>query len=56
MQSVKMFNRRDIDELVLLDIAATPAGPGGDIDIVAPLEAKAHLAAAGIAVHGHLRG
>jgi imidazole glycerol-phosphate synthase subunit HisF len=37
MQSVKVFNRRDVDELVLLDIAATPAARGPDIDMVATL-------------------
>lgn len=37
MQSVKVFNRRDVDELVLLDIAATPAGRGPDIDMVTTL-------------------
>lgn len=37
MQSVKVFNRRDVDELVLLDIAATPAARGPDIDLVATL-------------------
>ncbi len=37
MQSVKVFNRRDVDELVLLDIAATPAGRGPDIEMVATL-------------------
>ena len=37
MQSVKVFNRRDVDELILLDIAATPAGRGPDIDMVATL-------------------
>jgi imidazole glycerol-phosphate synthase subunit HisF len=37
MQSVKVFNRRDVDELVLLDIAATPANRGPDIDMVATL-------------------
>lgn len=31
MQSVKVFNRRDVDELILLDIAATPAGRGPDL-------------------------
>lgn len=37
MQSIKVFNRRDVDELILLDIAATPAGCGPDIDMVASL-------------------
>lgn len=37
MQSVKVFNRREVDELILLDIAATPAGRGPDIDMVAML-------------------
>lgn len=37
MQSVKVFNRRDVDELVLLDIAATPASRGPDVEMVASL-------------------
>lgn len=37
MQSVKVFNRREVDELVLLDIAATPGGRGPDISMVASL-------------------
>ena len=37
MQSVKVFNRRDVDELVLLDIGATPAGREPDLDMVATL-------------------
>jgi cyclase len=37
MQSVKVFNRRDVDELVLLDIAATPEHRGPDIAMVAAL-------------------
>ncbi len=37
MQSVKVFNRRDVDELVLLDIAATPSGQGPDISKLATL-------------------
>lgn len=37
MQSVKVFNRRDVDELIILDIAATPGGRGPDVDMVANL-------------------
>lgn len=37
MQSVKVFNRRDVDELVLLDIGATPAGRSPDCDMIATL-------------------
>ena len=37
MQSVKVFNRRDVDELILLDIAATPGRRGPDLDMVANL-------------------
>jgi imidazole glycerol-phosphate synthase subunit HisF len=37
MQSVKVFNRRDVDELVLLDIGATPAGRGPDFDMIGTL-------------------
>lgn len=37
MQAVKVFNRRDVDELVLLDIAATPNRRGPDINMVAAL-------------------
>jgi len=37
MQSMKVFNRRDVDELVLLDIAATPSGRAPDLDMIATL-------------------
>lgn len=37
LQSVKVFNRRDVDELVLLDIAATPENRGPDIAMFAAL-------------------
>lgn len=37
MQAVKVFNRRDVDELVLLDIAATPDGRGPDVRAIATL-------------------
>jgi cyclase len=37
MQSVKVFNRRDVDELVLLDISATPEGREPDYDQIATL-------------------
>ncbi len=37
MQAVKVFNRRDVDELVLLDISATPEKRGPDYDQMASL-------------------
>ena len=37
LQAVKVFNRRDVDELVILDIQATHAGRGPDVDQVATL-------------------
>jgi cyclase len=37
MQAVKVYNRRDVDELVLLDIAATPAGSSPDFDMIGTL-------------------
>lgn len=37
MQAVKVFNRRDVDELIILDIAATPNSRGPDLDMVATL-------------------
>jgi cyclase len=37
MQSVKVFNRRDVDELVLLDISATPEHREPDYDAIATL-------------------
>lgn len=37
MQSVKVFNRRDVDELILLDIGATPEGRSADLDMIATL-------------------
>ena len=37
MQAVKVFNMRDVDELVLLDIGAMPNGQEPDYDLVASL-------------------
>jgi cyclase len=37
MQAVKVFNRRDVDELVLLDIGATPNTREPDWDLVSSL-------------------
>ncbi len=37
LQAVKVYNRRDVDELVLLDIGATPAGAGPDFDMIGTL-------------------
>jgi cyclase len=34
MQTVKVYNMRQVDELVLLDIAATPEGRGPDLAVV----------------------
>lgn len=40
MQSVKVFNRRDVDELVLLDITATSEDKGPDLAMVAAMSAE----------------
>jgi imidazole glycerol-phosphate synthase subunit HisF len=37
MQAVKVFNRRDVDELVVLDINATPKQCDPDFDLIAAL-------------------
>lgn len=37
MQAVKVFNQRDVDELVLLDIGATPASRGPDFRLIEAL-------------------
>ncbi len=37
MQAVKVFNRRDVDELIILDIAATPDKRGPDVNMVETL-------------------
>ena len=34
MQAVKVYNMREVDELVFLDIAATPAGRGPDLELI----------------------
>ena len=34
MQAVRVYNLRQVDELVLLDIGATPSGDGPDLDLV----------------------
>jgi cyclase len=41
MQAVKVYNRRDVDELVLLDIAATPGGSSPDFDMIGTLAREA---------------
>lgn len=40
MQAVKVFNTRDVDELVLLDISATPNGVESDFDQISDLAAE----------------
>lgn len=40
MQAVKVFNTRDVDELVLLDISATPNGVEPDFDQISDLAAE----------------
>lgn len=37
LQAVKIFNRRDVDELILLDISATPESRGPDVARIAEL-------------------
>ena len=39
MQAVKVFNRRDVDELIILDINATPTSSEPDYDGIAILGA-----------------
>jgi imidazole glycerol-phosphate synthase subunit HisF len=34
VNAVRIFNEKEVDELVLLDIAATPAGKGPDLELV----------------------
>lgn len=34
LQAMKVYNLREVDEIVLLDIAATPAGRGPDFELV----------------------
>ena len=34
LPAIKVYNRRDVDELVLLDITATPEGNEPDVDSV----------------------
>jgi cyclase len=40
LPAVKVFNLRDVDELILLDITATPEGRGPDIEEIAELAAE----------------
>lgn len=39
-QQVRVYEERGVDELILLDIAATPSGRGPDFDLVADLTSK----------------
>lgn len=43
LQAVKVFNRRDVDELIILDIQATPADRGPDVDLVRNLAEAAFV-------------
>ena len=40
MPAVKVYNTRDVDELILLDISATVRGRGPDVDTIAELAAE----------------
>ena len=40
MPAVKVYNTRDVDELILLDISATAEGRGPDIDTIADLASE----------------
>ena len=40
LPAVKVFNLRDVDELILLDITATPEGRGPDVEQIADLAAE----------------
>jgi cyclase len=40
MPAVKVYNTRDVDELILLDISATAQGRGPDIDTIAELASE----------------
>lgn len=59
LPAVKVYNARDVDELVLLDIAATPAGREPDYELVADLAGECRVPFAvggGIACPEAIRG
>ena len=58
LPAVKVFNLRDVDELVLLDITATPEGRGPDVEQIAELAAECFVpltVGGGVASLSHVR-
>jgi cyclase len=43
INAVKIFNEKEVDELVLLDIAATPAGKGPDYELIKDIASGAFM-------------
>lgn len=43
VNAVRIFNEKEVDELVLLDISATPGGQGPDIDLVSDIASEAFM-------------
>lgn len=43
INAVKIFNEKEVDELVLLDIAATPAGKGPDYELIKDIASEAFM-------------
>lgn len=43
INAVKIFNEKEVDELVLLDIAATPLGKGPDYELIKDIASEAFM-------------
>jgi cyclase len=43
INSVRIFNEKEVDELVFLDITATPGGRGPDFDLLADIASEAFM-------------
>ena len=43
INSVRIFNEKEVDELAFLDISATPAGRGPDFDLLADIAGEAFM-------------
>jgi cyclase len=43
INAVKIFNEKEVDELVLLDITATPAGRGPDYELIKDIASEAFM-------------
>lgn len=58
MQAVKVYQTRSVDELIMLDISATPLGKGPDLDMVSQLSSECFMpltVGGGVSTIEHIR-